>query len=115
MKIELKIHKYHTQTHTQTYRHTDRVTSWAPSRSQNHFKDYHHRVGDPLVDVCDADHLLHPVARPLLVESLALSLHCAAERLLLGVELLKAGAEAGEGNTVVVHHRLTALEHALVR
>ena len=36
---------------------------------------------------------------------------------MLHVELLEAGAKAGEGHPVVVHHRLTALDpaHVLVR
>ena len=52
----------------------------------------------------------------LLVEPLPLPLHGAAERLLLRVELLEAGAKAGEGHSAVVHC-LTALGpgHVLVR
>ena len=51
----------------------------------------------------------------LLVEPLPLPLHGAAERLLLRVELLEAGAVAGECHPAVVHHRLTAPDHVLVR
>ena len=34
-RLILRIQKYHTHTQTQTDRHTNRVTSWAPGRSQN--------------------------------------------------------------------------------